>query len=176
MSGAAARRDRRLRPDRPKARRARCAARTSSSAATDVDAASGRALAADIGGRACTDLDELLALAPDVVVVATHPRPARAARRARARGRRARARREAGGLGTGAESSVCAARPSATRRLVKVGFNHRFHPGIARAVAEVHSGAHGELMYLRARYGHGGRARLRPASGAPSPRARAAAS
>ena len=38
-----------------------------------------------------------------------------------------------------------------------MGFNHRFHPGIARAAEEVHSGRHGELMHLRARYGHGGR-------------------
>jgi predicted dehydrogenase len=38
-----------------------------------------------------------------------------------------------------------------------VGFNHRFHPGIARAVHEVRSGRHGELMHVRARYGHGGR-------------------
>ncbi len=29
----------------------------------------------------------------------------------------------------------------ASGRLVKVGFNHRFHPGIARAAEEVHSGA-----------------------------------
>jgi predicted dehydrogenase len=40
---------------------------------------------------------------------------------------------------------------------VKVGLNHRFHPGIARAAEEVHSGRHGELMYVRGRYGHGGR-------------------
>ena len=46
---------------------------------------------------------------------------------------------------------------SACGRLVKVGFNHRFHPGLARAAEEVHSGRHGELMHLRARYGHGGR-------------------
>ena len=45
----------------------------------------------------------------------------------------------------------------ATGGLVKVGFNHRFHPGIARAAEEIHSGRHGELMHLRARYGHGGR-------------------
>jgi len=45
----------------------------------------------------------------------------------------------------------------ASGRLVKVGFNHRFHPGISRAATEVHSGAHGELLHLRARYGHGGR-------------------
>jgi predicted dehydrogenase len=40
---------------------------------------------------------------------------------------------------------------------VKVGFNHRFHPGIARAVAEARSGEHGDVMHVRARYGHGGR-------------------
>jgi predicted dehydrogenase len=45
----------------------------------------------------------------------------------------------------------------AAGRLVKVGFNHRFHPAIARLAAEVHSGDHGELMHVRARYGHGGR-------------------
>jgi len=31
------------------------------------------------------------------------------------------------------------------------------NPAIAQLAAEVHSGAHGELMHLRARYGHGGR-------------------
>ena len=40
---------------------------------------------------------------------------------------------------------------------MKVGFNHRFHPAIARAVAEAHSGEHGDVMFVRARYGHGGR-------------------
>jgi predicted dehydrogenase len=38
-----------------------------------------------------------------------------------------------------------------------VGFNHRFHPALAQLAAEVHSGRHGQLMHLRARYGHGGR-------------------
>ena len=42
-------------------------------------------------------------------------------------------------------------------RLVKVGFNHRFHPAISQLASEVHSGLYGELMHLRARYGHGGR-------------------
>ena len=41
--------------------------------------------------------------------------------------------------------------------MVKVGFNHRFHPAILDLASEVHSGRHGELMHLRARYGHGGR-------------------
>ena len=42
-------------------------------------------------------------------------------------------------------------------RIVKVGFNHRFHPAISQLANEVHSGLYGELMHLRARYGHGGR-------------------
>jgi predicted dehydrogenase len=40
---------------------------------------------------------------------------------------------------------------------VKVGFNLRFHPAIRRAHQLVQEGAVGPLMFLRARYGHGGR-------------------
>jgi predicted dehydrogenase len=42
-------------------------------------------------------------------------------------------------------------------RVVKVGFNHRFHPAFQKARAIFDSGALGPLMYIRARYGHGGR-------------------
>ena len=44
-----------------------------------------------------------------------------------------------------------------SRALVKVGFNHRYHPALRRAKALVDEGALGELLYLRGRYGHGGR-------------------
>lgn len=40
---------------------------------------------------------------------------------------------------------------------VHVGFNHRFHPALARARAVVDSGGLGDLMMVRGRYGHGGR-------------------
>ena len=40
---------------------------------------------------------------------------------------------------------------------VKVGFNHRFHPAILKAREFIDQGALGDLMFLRARYGHGGR-------------------
>jgi predicted dehydrogenase len=40
---------------------------------------------------------------------------------------------------------------------VKVGFNHRFHPAIAKAKEIFDSGAVGPLMFIRGRYGHGGR-------------------
>jgi predicted dehydrogenase len=43
------------------------------------------------------------------------------------------------------------------RVFVKVGFNHRYHPAFQKAKELVDSGAIGPLMFIRARYGHGGR-------------------
>jgi predicted dehydrogenase len=40
---------------------------------------------------------------------------------------------------------------------VRVGFNHRYHPAMLKAREIVDSGAMGDLMFLRGRYGHGGR-------------------
>ena len=40
---------------------------------------------------------------------------------------------------------------------VRVGFNHRYHPAFAQAREIFASGVMGELMFIRARYGHGGR-------------------
>ena len=42
-------------------------------------------------------------------------------------------------------------------RVVKVGFNHRFHPALLKAKALIDDGVAGKLMYIRGRYGHGGR-------------------
>jgi predicted dehydrogenase len=41
--------------------------------------------------------------------------------------------------------------------VVKVGFNHRFHPALLKAKEIFDSGGVGPLMFIRARYGHGGR-------------------
>ncbi|SRR5712692_2049153 len=40
---------------------------------------------------------------------------------------------------------------------VQVGFNHRYHPGIVKARELVDGGHLGPLLFVRARYGHGGR-------------------
>ena len=53
------------------------------------------------------------------------------------------------------EAVVQAARASGS--LVRVGFNHRFHPALHKAHEMFGAGAVGPLMYLRARYGHGAR-------------------
>jgi predicted dehydrogenase len=41
--------------------------------------------------------------------------------------------------------------------LVRVGFNHRYHPALQQARKMVDDDAIGDLMYIRAKYGHGGR-------------------
>jgi predicted dehydrogenase len=41
--------------------------------------------------------------------------------------------------------------------LVRVGFNHRYHRSLQQGRTLIDSGALGPLMFLRARYGHGGR-------------------
>ncbi len=40
---------------------------------------------------------------------------------------------------------------------IRVGFNHRFHPSIIKAKEIVDCNLLGSLMFIRARYGHGGR-------------------
>jgi predicted dehydrogenase len=44
-----------------------------------------------------------------------------------------------------------------TGALVRVGFNHRYHRAFRKARELVDQGALGDLMFVRARYGHGGR-------------------
>ena len=46
---------------------------------------------------------------------------------------------------------------SETGSLVRVGFNHRYHPALQKAYELFQSGVLGELMFIRGRYGHGGR-------------------
>ncbi len=45
----------------------------------------------------------------------------------------------------------------AKRVAVKVGFNHRFHPAVLETRRLVDEGKLGPLMFMRVRYGHGGR-------------------
>jgi predicted dehydrogenase len=46
---------------------------------------------------------------------------------------------------------------AATGALVRIGFNHRYHRAFRKAREIFESGALGEMMFIRGRYGHGGR-------------------
>ena len=94
----------------------------------------------------------------DVVVVATTNDALAPVTLAARRSRQARPGREARPRATPPSS-----RPSHRRGasgpgvVVKVGFNHRFHPALPKAQELFDAGALGPLMYIRGRYGHGGR-------------------
>jgi len=92
----------------------------------------------------------------DVVIVATtNDALAPVARGALDAGKHVLVEKPAGR--SAAEVTVLREAAARANRRVRVGFNHRYHPAIRKARELVDSGAVGELMFLRARYGHGGR-------------------
>ncbi len=122
----------------------------------DLDAPAAQSLANRFGGMACRSFDELLAHELDVVIVAVpHDQLAEHACRALDAAAHVLVEKPAG-IGVGDVGRIVTAAEQAQRR-VKVGFNHRFHPGTARAIAEARSGRFGPVLHVRARYGHGGR-------------------
>jgi len=122
----------------------------------DIVSETAELFATDYGGRACASVEELLGLEPQVVVVATsHDQLTPITEQALDAGAHVLVEKPAG-LGTVQIERLSHAAERSGRH-VKVGFNHRFFPGLARAAEEVHSGRHGELMHIRAHYGHGGR-------------------
>jgi predicted dehydrogenase len=112
-------------------------------------------LAAKHGGEACASAEELIAKS-DVVVVATtndHLVPmGMLAVRAR---KPALIEKPAGRRASELEPLARAAREQGV--IVKVGFNHRYHPAAQKAREILDKGDCGDVMFVRARYGHGGR-------------------
>ena len=92
----------------------------------------------------------------DFVVVATpHHMLAPVAAAAAAAGKHVLV--EKPGARCAAELDAVAEAASRTGALVRVGFNHRYHRAFRKAREIFDSGALGELMFIRGRYGHGGR-------------------
>jgi predicted dehydrogenase len=56
-----------------------------------------------------------------------------------------------------AEVSAVIETAAAAGRVAKVGYNLRYHPAVVKAREIVDRGELGELMFIRGRYGHGGR-------------------
>jgi predicted dehydrogenase len=109
------------------------------------------------GARAFSDWRTLLAEAEcDAVVVATpHDALAEITLAAVAHGRHVLVEKPAARFPE--EIAPVEAAAAARGVTVRVGFNHRSHRALRQAHALVSAGALGELMFLRARYGHGGR-------------------
>ena len=113
-------------------------------------------LAQQTGTRAVSDWREAIAVEADAVMIATpHDQLAQIALAAVEAGRHVLVEKPAGRRPAEIAPLVAAARQH--KRIVKVGFNHRFHPAIARAKALTDEGSIGPLLFIRGRYGHGGR-------------------
>jgi predicted dehydrogenase len=122
----------------------------------DRDEGRARQLADTTTARPVYDWRDAIKADIDAVIVATtHDQLAGIAIGAIEAGRHVLVEKPAGR--TLAEVQAIAAAAAKHRRIVKTGFNHRFHPALQKARAIVDSGALGPLMFIRARYGHGGR-------------------
>jgi predicted dehydrogenase len=122
----------------------------------DSDQDRRESLARHIDARPVSDWRDALSADIDAALIATtHDRLAEVALAAVRSGRHVLVEKPAGRTPQEARPIAEAARKCGV--VAKVGFNHRFHPAIARAKVLVEEGAIGPLLFIRGRYGHGGR-------------------
>jgi predicted dehydrogenase len=123
----------------------------------DLNLDRAQALAKDYDARATTDWEDTVCSQDvDVVFVATtHDMLPRVAERAAAAGKHVLI--EKPGARRAAELEPVKAAARRTGALVRIGFNHRYHRAFQKAREIFDTGALGEMMFVRARYGHGGR-------------------
>lgn len=126
-------------------------------ACADSDLARAHALAARDGARATASWHELVHSSDvDIVIVATpHDSLAGITLAAIRAGKHVLVEKPAARSAN--ELEPVAAEADKRGAFVRVGFNHRYHRAFRKARELVDSGVLGELMFLRARYGHGGR-------------------
>jgi predicted dehydrogenase len=126
--------------------------------ACDLDPARAAALAASHAGAvATTECNQVLAdPAVAAVIVATLNGSLAPLTLAAVRAGKHVLVEKPGALNAAQLRTVLAAAESAGVR-VRLGYNHRFHPGLQKARELTDAGALGPLLFLRGRYGHGGR-------------------
>lgn len=124
----------------------------------DIRADRAEQLAATLPGAAATTDWRAAVRRADVdlaVVATTHDMLAPVALEAAAAGKHVLV--EKPGARRAAELDAVAEAAQRAGALVRVGFNHRYHRAFRKARAIFESGALGDLMFIRGRYGHGGR-------------------
>lgn len=126
-------------------------------ACADTQLARAQRLAQPTGALATTDWRELLALpqVAAVVVCTLHDSLAEITLAAVHAGKHVLVEKPAARTPEELQPVIDAARAAGV--CVRVGFNHRYHRALRKARAIIDSGGLGELMFVRARYGHGGR-------------------
>ena len=131
---------------------------TAVAVACDLDRARAEDLARGIPGcRPITDYREAIAdSAVDAVIVSTLNASLAPVALAAAKAGKHALVEKPGALGA-AQLRELEGEAKRAKALVRIGYNHRFHPALAKARELVDSGVLGPLMFLRGRYGHGGR-------------------
>ncbi len=126
-------------------------------ACADIDITRAEHLAQGSDAKAFFDWHMLIELPEvDIVVIATlHNSLAEITLAAVNAGKHVLVEKPAARSATELEQVIAAALRNGVK--VHVGFNHRYHRALRKAKEIVDSGELGELMFIRARYGHGGR-------------------
>lgn len=126
-------------------------------ACADIDSHRAQSLAMKFNAKSIRDWRELLFLPEvDLVIISTlHDSLAAITLAAIEAGKHVLVEKPAARSDKELEPVIDAAQKKGV--LVRVGFNHRYHPALQRAKKMITSGDLGELMFIRARYGHGGR-------------------
>ena len=126
-------------------------------ACADIDISRAENLAKGFGARVCLDLQELIELPEvDIVVIATlHNSLAEITLASINAGKHVLVEKPAARSALELEPVIAAAKRQNVK--VHVGFNHRYHRALRKAREIFDSGELGELMFIRARYGHGAR-------------------
>jgi predicted dehydrogenase len=126
-------------------------------ACADINEVRAKNLAGRFDAKAFTDWRQLIALPEvDIVVIATlHDSLALICLAAIEAKKNVLVEKPAARSASELEPVMAAANLSLIK--VRVGFNHRYHRALQKAKSITDSGILGDLMFIRARYGHGGR-------------------
>jgi len=138
-------------------KRAAALGRAAAAVCCDIDAARAASLASACGCAASTDPAAALTR-PDIdiaIIATTHDQLAPLAALAAGHGKHVLI--EKPGARRAGELDAVASAAARTGVCVRSGFNHRYHPALRKARELVDAGEIGPLLFLRGRYGHGGR-------------------
>jgi predicted dehydrogenase len=125
--------------------------------ACDLDSAKAAALVATHGGQDTAKTSDVL-MHPEVDIVfvsAANAALAPLTRLALENGKHVLV--EKPGAVNSQQLSEIEASMAGSKALIRIGYNHRFHPAFRKAYELVREADLGDLMFIRARYGHGGR-------------------
>ena len=114
-----------------------------------------QAVAGTHGALACMTVEELLSKSDVVVVATTNDHLVPVASAAVRAGKHVVI--EKPGARSAKELEPLVALAHEAKVIVKVGLNHRFHPAAQKARAILDESGCGDVMFVRGRYGHGGR-------------------